>query len=394
VEPGLPSPDLVRSASDERVLRALMAARRLTRAELAARTGLSRPTAGESVRRLTEAGLVADTGARTPGGRGKGRVGTYYALAPGAGTALAVSIAPDGVIAECADSYGDVIARSEQRIDRPARPPHVAEALQAAVTDLQEAAGSACRLAVVSAADPVDRTSGRLVHLPDAPFLVGELSPGELLAPRVSGPVIVDNDVNWAARAERAAAGGGLDNYAYLYLGEGLGCAIVSDGEVLRGHAGIAGEVAHVLTISPAGRPVPLTEVFAELGLRHAGSAAIDVSALLAAVAETTARGQDTRTALATAISGALAAIVAIADPEVTIIGGTWGTHPAVMDAISAGARCLRRPARVRVATLTSEPALAGARQHAVQSLRSAIVAEAAVRRAGRPATAGAGTSS
>ena len=38
--------------------------RRLTRAELAAETGISKPTVGESVRRLTEAGLVADTGER------------------------------------------------------------------------------------------------------------------------------------------------------------------------------------------------------------------------------------------------------------------------------------------------------------------------------------------
>jgi hypothetical protein len=29
------------------------------------------------------------------------------------------------------------------------------------------------RLAVVSAADPVDRATGRLVHLPDSPFLLG-----------------------------------------------------------------------------------------------------------------------------------------------------------------------------------------------------------------------------
>ena len=40
---------------------------RLTRAELAAATGISKPTAGgESVRRLVAAGLVADTGQRPP----------------------------------------------------------------------------------------------------------------------------------------------------------------------------------------------------------------------------------------------------------------------------------------------------------------------------------------
>jgi hypothetical protein len=78
----------------------------------------------------------------------------------------------------------------------------------------------------VSAADPVDRATGRLVHLPDAPFLVGDLDPAEILAAYVDGPVIVDNDVNWAARAERdALAATPVSDFAYVFLGEGLGAA-------------------------------------------------------------------------------------------------------------------------------------------------------------------------
>jgi hypothetical protein len=59
-------------------------------------------------------------------------------------------------------------------------------------------APSPVRLAMVSAADPVDRASGWLVHLRDAPFLLGELFPAGLLAEAVRGPVVVDNDVSWA----------------------------------------------------------------------------------------------------------------------------------------------------------------------------------------------------
>ena len=70
--PAKPSLDLLRSLTDEHVLRALMAQRRLTRAQLATRTGLSKPTVSDSVRRLCEAGLLADTGERT---KGRGRVG-------------------------------------------------------------------------------------------------------------------------------------------------------------------------------------------------------------------------------------------------------------------------------------------------------------------------------
>src|ERR1700691_3566821 len=141
-----PSLDLLRSLTDERVLRALMASRRLTRAERASQTGLSKPTAGESVRRLAEAGLVADTGARTPGGRGRGRVGSYYALAGDAGLALALSIAPAGVVGEGLDSYGDIIARIEQPLDRPARPAQVAEAVTGTARQLQAAGGAPVRV--------------------------------------------------------------------------------------------------------------------------------------------------------------------------------------------------------------------------------------------------------
>src|SRR3954449_2230120 len=98
--PAKPSMDLVRSATDEHVLRAFLVEERLTRAELAVRTGLSKPTAGESVRRLTEAGLLRDTGERT---HGRGRIGSYYALSAGLGTGAAVSIAPQGIAAELLD---------------------------------------------------------------------------------------------------------------------------------------------------------------------------------------------------------------------------------------------------------------------------------------------------
>ena len=112
MEPAKPSLELLSSLTDEHVLRALMRHRRLTRAELAAQTGISKPTVGESVRRLTGTGLVADTGQRTPGGRGRGRVGSYYALVADAGVALAVSIAPVGIVAECVDAYGNTVSRA------------------------------------------------------------------------------------------------------------------------------------------------------------------------------------------------------------------------------------------------------------------------------------------
>lgn len=280
-----PSLDLVRNVTDEHVLRALIRHRRMTRAELAVETGVSKPTAAESVRRLVEAGLVVDSGERTPGGRGRGRVGFYYTLAGDVGTAWAISIAPEGVVAKAVDVYGETVGHAEEEVGRPASPDQVAAALATAAEGLAAESGTP-ELAVVSAADPVDRATGRLVQLPDAPFLVGELDPAEILAPHVAGPITVDNDVNWAARAELAARPGS-DTFAYLYLGEGLGCAIVSDGRVSRGRRGLTGEIAHLITTGPEGRATALIEVFDLLGLRQPGSTAIDVDRLLTAATGT-----------------------------------------------------------------------------------------------------------
>jgi predicted NBD/HSP70 family sugar kinase len=370
--PAKPSLELLRSLTDEHVLRALIAEPRLTRAEIAARTGISKPTVGDSVRRLTDAGLLRDTGERTTG---RGRVGSYYALAADLGVALVVGIAPEGVIAEVVDVYGQVVAREVEAVGRPAHPDQVAAALRA-VTGRALAGGTGpARLAVVSAADPVDRGSGRLVHLPDAPFLVGELSPVEVLAPVVSGPVTVDNDVNWAARAERAAAASeGLDDFAYLYLGEGLGCAVVADGEVRRGHGGLAGEIAHVLTRGAGGRAVAFTEVFAELQLRQPESTAIDVDALLRAVDGDGAGATGVLVALREAICGVVAALVALTDPRVVVVGGAWGTHPTVLQDVSDRAFQLPRRVPIRSAQVTIEPALTGAREEALRDLRAAIL--------------------
>src|SRR4051795_9009786 len=303
--PTKPTLELLRSLSDEHVLRALMTERRATRAEIAAVTGLSKPTVSESVRRLSEAGAVIDTGERTTG---RGGVGTFYALAP-SGTALVAGLAPEGIVCETIDGYGDVVSRAQA----PARTADVA-------STLRELAGPGpYRLAVVSAADPVDRETGRLVELPDAPFLIGALDPATLLAGVVDGQVTVDNDVNWAARAE-----GRSHDFVYLHLGEGLGCAIVSDGEVRRGHAGLAGEIAHLVTVGPGSVAMPLTEVFAALGLRRPGSTAIDVDALIASPHADIAR----------AVSGVISALIALTDPAVVLLGGPWG--PALLDAVRA----------------------------------------------------------
>jgi predicted NBD/HSP70 family sugar kinase len=212
------------------------------------------------------------------------------------------------------------------------------------------------------------------VALPDAPFLVGELSPAEILQ-ELTARVYVDNDVNWAARAERSAsAAGSFEDAVYLYLGEGLGGAVISDAEVRRGHRGLGGEVMHLLTVGPSGRACTFTEVFARAGLRRDDSPAVDLEKIDRVLSGATAGQRSTRDVVARAIAGICSAIVGLVDPEVVVLGGPWGINPALVRAVTAEVALLPRPVQIRPASVIDEAPLQGARADAVQQLRGLLL--------------------
>lgn len=77
----------------------------------------------------------------------------------------------------------------------------------------------------------------------------------DLLAERIRLPVVVENDANCAALGEWwAGAGRGSRLMVALTLGTGIGGGILTDGRVLRGVSGAAGEIGH-LSIDYEGRP-------------------------------------------------------------------------------------------------------------------------------------------
>ncbi|MBW0088675.1 hypothetical protein I4I73_06010 [Pseudonocardia sp. KRD-184] len=77
------------------------------------------------------------------------------------------------------------------------------------------------------------------------------------------------------------------------------------------------------------------------------------------------------------AVCGVLAAAVALADPTLVVLGGTWGSEPAVLDAVAAAFAQLPRHVPVRPAQLADAPSLTGARAHALHELRTVITTAA-----------------
>ncbi len=81
---------------------------------------------------------------------------------------------------------------------------------------------------------------------------------------------VIENDVNLAAMAERAVgAAAGLDDFAFVWLGVGLGLATVIGGEVRRGIGGAAGEIGWMPVY---GAPLPV-------GNEHPGKAGLQALA-------------------------------------------------------------------------------------------------------------------
>jgi predicted NBD/HSP70 family sugar kinase len=191
--------------------------------------------------------------------------------------------------------------------------------------------------------------------------------------------VLVDNDVNWAALAERdalLAQGQDLRDFVYLYLGEGVGCAVVADGAVRRGHRGLAGEVAHLTVAGPDGAALPFTEIFARLGLRRPDSTAIDVNRLLEAVHRPAADA--TVDLLVRAVRDVVTAAVAFCDPERVLLGGPWGTDDAILASLRRDLDGHPRTIPLQRAVSAGEPSLSGVRTAALAALRTDIVARIA----------------
>src|SRR3954454_22263353 len=94
------------------------------------------------------------------------------------------------------------------------------------------------------------------------------------------------------------------------------------------------------------------------------------------------------RDALFELVDGLLAAVVALTDPQVVIVGGTWGTW-GVLQAVSDRSGRLPRSALVRAASVTSEPSLTGARHQALRDLRAVILTQGSARPDAGPASAG-----
>jgi predicted NBD/HSP70 family sugar kinase len=233
-------PALLRALNERTVLDAVRASGPLSRADLARSTGISRPTVSLVLRALLEDGLVRETPLE-PGRPHYGAV--YYEADPEAALVLGVDFGSRAVRAALCDLAGEVRAREEIR-SRGSVEERI-ETLAATCNSLLRRSGLPGDLvdtAVVALPAVVSPADGS-VSSPDLPGLQAADFHAQL-EQALHVEVTLENDVNLAALGEqRHGVAEGVDDFAFLLVGAGLGAAAVLGGKLHRGHNGAAGEL-------------------------------------------------------------------------------------------------------------------------------------------------------
>ena len=346
----LPRLAMLRELTDRAVLDHVFAHGRTTRVELATTTGISKPTISESVRRLEAAGALRATGTDQTGRRG--RIATFYELAADAGRVLALEVNQQGIRVLTTDLTGAVLT---ERQDAPTGQP-VSPAVRAAVDAARAESGGPLRAVALSVANPVDPITRTVIRLRDSPFPEGAVH-----ARDIGVDVLLDNDVNFSALAERReGAAIGAESFAYVYLGAGLGVSLYLGDQLVRGAHGLAGEIGYLTTRSGE----PLAKALAGQGFGRADAPSLDVDALLRILdqAATAPAAEKRLRRLGATVGGAVAALATIFDPEVVLLGGPVGSRPELISEIRRTvAASVPGAVRVEPGAITGSAALRGA---------------------------------
>jgi glucokinase-like ROK family protein len=243
--------NLVRKFNTSVAINALRHRAPLSRAELAACTGLNRSTISSIITELLTNGLVQET---TYQSDRVGRPGLLLELNPAGGFAIGIELGVDFFSLVVTDFVANVLWRQRMRSDPASSQEAILEqAFEMTEIGMLEGKGRGLRPLGIGLGAPglVDQLQGELKIAPNLGWKNTPLR--QLWAQRFGLPVFVENDAKASALGEYYfGVARGRDNFIYLNAGVGLGAGIMIDGKLFRGSHGYASEVGHII-IDPNG---------------------------------------------------------------------------------------------------------------------------------------------
>ena len=346
-------PGLLRDLNERLVLEEIRAAAPISRAEISRRTGISKPTVSLALRSLEDAGLVRETTEAPRPHYGA----VYFEAVP----EVAVVLAFDVGARFLRGAVGDLRAEVRARLDLETAGAGIADVVDAVVrlrAALLEASGIAEERVgeVVVAVPGVVAPGGGPVVLPgDVPGL-GDVDLRDELSARLGAPVTLENDVDLAAVGEhRIGVARGVDDFAFVSVGTGLGAGIVLGGALHRGRNGAAGELDSVR----AERPDDVDPCAAAIS----AYASADIRTVFAAARAGGEAAHAVVAEEARRIALHVVPIAATLDVPLVVLGGGIGANgDLLLEPVRARlAEWLAFPPRVESSTLGEAAVLAGA---------------------------------
>ncbi|GAA3603573.1 ROK family transcriptional regulator [Nonomuraea rosea] len=320
------TPAMARAINDRLALDLLLERGPLSAPQLRTLTGLSRPTVSDLIERLTEGGLIAAAGESGEDRRGPNA--RLYGLVADRAHVAGVDLRRESVAVTVADLTGRIVGSATKAVG--------GDLVDLVAAALAEAAGGRpLDTVVVGAPGLVAPRDGELVSSNDVPGW----RPGLVASwrERLGVPVILENEVNLAAIAELSTgAAQGAEDFVLIWLGDGVGAAIVLGGRLRRGMSGGAGEI---------------------------GFLEVDGIAFCNLVTKAVADGLD-RAELAGRVAKGAFAFVTLLDPGLVVLGGEIGQEggDGLAGEVAARLRELApAPAEVRASTVAGNAVLQGA---------------------------------
>ncbi|MFF2523073.1 ROK family protein [Streptomyces liangshanensis] len=363
----------------------------ITRGEIAHRTGLTQQSVSRIARSLLDRGiLIEDAQRRATSGKPR----TPVRLSGTAAHALGIHIDPEVLTAVVIDLDGAIVCTRSSPVTADTDPAEFVERVAALGRETLARARGAVReegfLGIgVAVPGPVDIASGTVLG-PPLMSAWGDLPLLYLLKDHFPCPVLMEKDSTAAAAGERWI---GRDrrarDFAYLYLGTGVGTGLYLNGDLYRGISSNAGEFGQLCAIALGrvgkdGRPemvpecnppVSVPDLAVRGGMRAPGGAdpGAGSTAAYLAVGEAAAAGDPAAAAavreVAQAVGRGALGLVDLLDIDLIVLGGPFFTPDVAdfyLDEITRTvnefptARRLRR-VEVEPSVLSAEAAAVGA---------------------------------
>jgi predicted NBD/HSP70 family sugar kinase len=384
------TPPLLKRLNEETVLDTIRSGAPISRAEIARRAGISKPTVSLALQALLGAGLVREAVAG-PAGPTYGAV--YFEPVAEAALILGIDLGARFLRGALSDLTGTIRARQDVEhggVD--------ADSALDAIVDLRDAlvrtAGLSRELidgTVVGIPGVVEQKTGAVGLATNVPGLDGRRYAADL-EERLGERVTLENDVNLAALGERRlGVAQGVDDFMFLSVGTGLGAGLVLRGELQRGHHGAAGELDYVAVgleqeIDPCAAALSAFAQGVADGAPTRLSSPYDARSIFAAARAGDALAREVVKEEARRIALHIAPIAAVTDVGLVVLGGGIGANAELLaDVRPLLAKWLPYPPRVEISSLGDGAVLMGA---VAVGLRSALEAVFVSRR-GRGAASG-----